>query len=292
VASRRRKEEAFEPSIAVASNLILHPDAAAAVLKTSMVGKAYDATVVTEDYTVRSQVEAEELQRGALERGVTRTGGAYQLGAFDQQGLYIFPDREWHADSWRILTVLQGITVASGSPGCSTHIGEHEDGCAHQNRLTYTFRRLARATFGHHGGASVQRVRDSLRELYASEAGFYLYDPESEQYLETRHRIIADLTESGRNLRPGDPPQAAQGILRWGPDLYDSLMAGAYTYIPMAMVRDLKGPAFLLWRDVLTDRATAGISKDVGDSREYTVTGREARHPVRRLGLQGTALFG
>jgi len=55
----------------------------------------------------------------------------------------------------------------------------------------------------------------------------------------------------------------------------------------MEMVRGLKGPAFLLWRDVLTDRVTAG-HREVGAEWAFSVTGREPHIPLHRLGLRGT----
>lgn len=225
------------------------------------------------------------LKRGAAEYNVVRTGGwwgddvqlTFPYDAVDgtPEPVVVLPHRPFSATALRLLAVITGQWVRVGTSGCDPDLGEHGDGCGHQEgRVWFTAGDAALVTYGLNGGSQRKQVQRSLEELYDHRSGFLLYDHASGKYLQERGRVLVY-----REL----------GTVRDGPVLYevafdrfllDSLLAGHYVSLPVEVVRELSGTDFLVAQAVLSRAYVRKLTK-AGQFHEWSVTtGRRGGTPA------------
>lgn len=229
----------------------------------------------------------DELAHGAMEYGLGRDAAKKDPTLpmpFDE--IMVLLADPPSASALRVATALLGAWHSIRAPGCTR--GAHPPGCVHRRYLYVGARPLARASFGSDGGTQTAQLHRALAEL-ARSTTYYVWNAARRTYYRETSPVVL-IRELGRlpeHAKPGDAPADAFYEIAWSPFLLDSLLAGHYRLIPMALVRALRGRShYRFWLPILMHPVVSQLRK-VGDYRELTISGPRALIPSRRLGLGG-----
>jgi len=188
------------------------------------------------------------------------------------------------ASAQRVLAVVTGFWVEQEARDCLPNRGKHSADCAHRaNRVEVSLSLVSRRTFGLAGGSQIRQVSDALDEMSAETIEYTTIDVRG--YVRRRHHILS-FRETGDLAGTMGMGRATLQVA-FDPLLLESLLAGHYQFIPIELVRGLKGEiAFRLWMQVLVQPGVAKL-RQPGDYREFAVSGRDPTISLALVGLGG-----